>query len=138
MVVVALLPPQFLQPLYDEHHVNRRPLGSKPTLFLVQNVLAFAIVTKATRDDFEECFAGVSQEGDTTIVATLRPMFLLVEHLSRCISPYCGTPPPFHTAAMTSWDFQGLSIYLSSAKTFRSSARRSSGLTGHRFASARI
>ena len=60
----VFLPRQFLQSSYCEHHVNRRALGSEPGLFLRQNVLAFAIVTQATRDDFEEYFAGVSHEGD--------------------------------------------------------------------------
>ena len=44
-----------------------------------QNVLAFAIVAQATRDDFEEYFTGVSHEGDATIIATLSPIFLLVK-----------------------------------------------------------
>ena len=74
----VLLPRQFLQSSYYEHQVNRRALRSEPTLFLRQNVLAFAIiVTQATRDDFEEYFAGVSHEGDATIIATLSPIFLL-------------------------------------------------------------
>ena len=80
----VLLPRQFLQSSYYEHHVNRRASGSEPTLFLWPNVLAFAIVTQATRDYFEECFAGVSHEGDATIIATLSPTFLLVKHLNRC------------------------------------------------------
>ena len=54
----VLLPRQFLQSSYYEHHVNRRALGSEPILFLRQNVLAFSIVTQATRDDSEEYFAG--------------------------------------------------------------------------------
>ena len=92
----GVLPRQFLQSSYYEHHVNRRALGSEPTLFLRQNVLAFAIVTQATRDDFEEYFAGVSHEGDATIIATLSPIFLLVKHLNRSIFPLLGyaTPPP--------------------------------------------
>ena len=79
----VILPRQFLQSSYYEHHVNRRALGSEPTLLLRQNVLAFAIVTKATRDNFEEYFAGVSHEGDATIIATLSPIFLPVKHLDR-------------------------------------------------------
>ena len=71
----VLLPRQILQSSYYEHHVNRRALGSAPTLFLRQNVLAFAIVTQATRDDFEEYFAGVNHEGDATIIATFSPIF---------------------------------------------------------------
>ena len=92
----VLLPRQFLQSSYYEHHVNRRVLGSEPSLFLRQNVLAFAIVTQATRDDFEEYFAGVSHEGDATVIATLSPMFLLVKHLKRCIFPQLrhATSPP--------------------------------------------
>ena len=92
----VLLPRQFLQSSYYEHHVNRRALGSEPTLFLWQNVLAFAIVTQATSDDFEEYFAGVSHEGDVTIIATLSPVFLLVKHLNRCIFPLLryAIPPP--------------------------------------------
>ena len=50
----VFLPRQFLQSSYYQHHVNGRALGSEPTLFLRQNVLAFAIVTQVTRDDFEE------------------------------------------------------------------------------------
>ena len=61
----VVFPRQFLQSSHYEHHVNRRAfLGSEPTLFLQPNVLAFAIVTQAARDDFEEYFAGVSHEGD--------------------------------------------------------------------------
>ena len=93
---VVLLPLQFLQPSYYEHHVNRRALGSEPTLFLRQNVLAFAIVTRATRDDFEESFAGASHEEDAAIIATLSPIFLIVKHLNRCIFPLLrhATSPP--------------------------------------------
>ena len=92
----VLLPRQFLQSSYYEHHVNRRALGSEPTLFLRQNVLAFAVVTKATRNDFEEYFACVSHEGDVTIVATLRPISPLVQHLNHFIFPLLrhATPPP--------------------------------------------
>ena len=92
----VLLPRQFLKSSYYEHHVNRRALGSKPTRFLRQNVLAFAIVTQATRDYFEEYFAGVRHEGDATIIATLSPIFLFVKHLIRCIFPLLryATPPP--------------------------------------------
>ena len=35
--------------------------------FLPPNVLAFAVVTNATREYFEEYFAGVSHEGDATV-----------------------------------------------------------------------
>ena len=92
----VLLPRQFLQSLCYKHHVNRQTLGYEPTLFLRQNVLTFAVVTKATRDDFEEYFACVSHEGDATIVATLRPTFLFIEHLNRCIVLLLRhtTPPP--------------------------------------------
>ena len=34
-------------------------VGAEPTLFLSQNILAFAIVTLATRDDFKQHSAGV-------------------------------------------------------------------------------
>ena len=90
----VLLPRQFLQSSYYEHHVHRRALGSEPTLFLRQNVLAFAIATQATHDDFEEYFAGLSQEGDATIIATLSP--IIVKHLNRCIFPLLrrATFPP--------------------------------------------
>ena len=40
---VVLLPRQFLISSYYEHHVNRRELGSQPTLFLPQNVLAMPL-----------------------------------------------------------------------------------------------
>ena len=92
----VLLPRQFLQSSCYEHHVNRRALGFEPTLFLRQNVLVFAKVTQATRDDFEEYFAGVSHERDGTIMATLTPIFLLVKHLHRCLFPFLrhATPPP--------------------------------------------
>ena len=92
----GVLPRQFLQSSYCEHHVDRRALGSEPTLFLRQNVLAFAIVTQATRDDFEEYFAGMRHEEDATIIATLSPIFLFVKHLNRCIFPllrYANRPP---------------------------------------------
>ena len=49
-----------------------------------------------TRDDFEEYFAGVSHEGDATIISTLSPIFLLVKHLNRFIFPllrYATLPP---------------------------------------------
>ena len=104
--------------------INRRSLGSKPTLLLPQNVFALAVsLTKATRDDFEEYFAGVSHKGDATIVATLRPIFLLVYSTLIVASFHCcGTPPPLHTATMTSWEFPSVSDSLSSAKTFRNAA----------------
>ena len=81
---------------YYEHHVNRRSLGSGLTLFLQQNVLAFAMVTQATRDDIEEYFAGVSHERDATIIATISPIFVFVKHLNRCIVPFLrhATSPP--------------------------------------------
>ena len=136
----VLVPRQFLQSLYYEHHVNRRALGSEPTLFLRQNVLAFAIVTQAIRDDFVEYFAGVSHEEDATIIATLRPIFLLVKHLTLIVASFhcCGTPPPPHTATMISWNFPRVFNSPSSAKTFKSSAGRPSGPTAFRFANARI
>ena len=92
----VFLPRQFLQSSYNEHHGNRRALGPEPTLFLRQNVLMFAVVTKATRDDFEEYFAGVSQDGDATIVDTFCSIFLLLQHLNRCIFPLLrhATCPP--------------------------------------------
>ena len=80
---------------YYEHHVNRRALGSEPTLFLRQNVLALAIFTQATRDDFEDYVSDVSQ-GDAAIIATLSPVFLLVKYLNRGIfllSRYATSPP---------------------------------------------
>ena len=46
-------------------------------MFLRLNVLAFALVTRATRDDFEEYFAGVSHEGDAAIIDTLSPIFFM-------------------------------------------------------------
>ena len=52
---------------------------------------------EATRDDFEEYFADVSLDGDTTITATLCPIFLLVNHLNRCIFPLLRHEPPLHT-----------------------------------------
>ena len=93
----VLLPRQFQQSTYHEHHVNRRALESEPTLFFRQNFLAFAIVTEATRDDFEEYFAGVSHEGDATIIDTLSPIFLFVKHVHRCIFPLLRhtTSPPY-------------------------------------------
>ena len=91
----GVIPHQFLEASYYEHHVNRRSLGSKPTLFLWKNILAFAVVTKAARDDFREYFAGVSHKGDATKAATFRPIFLLAQHLDRCIFPWLqhGHPP---------------------------------------------
>ena len=59
------------------HHVNRRALGSQPTLSLPQTALAFAVVTEATRDDFEQYFAGLSHEGDAMKIATLSLVFFL-------------------------------------------------------------
>ena len=82
----VLLPRQFLHSSYNELHVTRRELGSEPTLFFRQCFLAFAIVTQATRLDFEEYFAGVSHEQEATISATLSPI-LLVKRLNGCIFP---------------------------------------------------
>ena len=89
-------PRQFLQSSYCEHHVNHRALGSEPTLFLRKNILAFAIVTQATRDYIEDYFAGVSHEGDATIIATLSSSFLFLKHLNCCIFPLLrrATAPP--------------------------------------------
>ena len=92
-----LLPHQLLLASYYKHHVNCRALWSEPILFLRQNVLAFGIFTQAIRNYFdEEYFAGVSSEGDTTIIATLSPIFLLVKHLNRCIFSLLrhATPSP--------------------------------------------
>ena len=76
-----VLPRQFLQASYYKHHVNHRALGNKSKMFLRQNVLDFAVVTrKATRHGSDNYSTGVSHEGDATIVATLRPIFLLVQH----------------------------------------------------------
>eukprot|EP00904_Undaria_pinnatifida_P013748 jgi/Undpi1/9503/HiC_scaffold_27.g11959.m1 len=86
----GVLPRQYLQSSYYEHHVNRRALGSEPTLFLRQNVLAFAIVTQATHDHFEEYIAGVSHDNCHT------QSDLLVKHLNRCILAllrYATSPP---------------------------------------------
>ena len=101
-------------------------------------------LTKATRDDFEEYFAGVGHEGDATVVATLRPIFRLLMCSSlivasfHCCGHCCGTPPPLHTATMISWNVPSVSHFPSSVKTFRSSAGRPSGPTALRFANARI
>ena len=92
----VLLPRQFLQSSYYEHHVDRRVLGSEPTLFHRQNVVAFDKITQATPDDFEEYFLSVSHKGDATIITTLSPTCLLVKHLNRCIFPFLrhATSPP--------------------------------------------
>ena len=44
----------------------------------------------------KEYFAGVSHEGDATIIAPLSPIFLLVKHLNRCTFPMLrhATSPP--------------------------------------------
>ena len=63
----VLLPRQFRPSSYCGRHVNRRALGFEPTLFLRHFFLELAVVTKATRDDFEGYFAGVSHEGDATV-----------------------------------------------------------------------
>ena len=72
-------------PAVVERHINRRALGSEPTLFLRKIVLAFAVVTKTTRDEFKEYFACVSHEGVATIVASRCSIILFVQHLNRCI-----------------------------------------------------
>ena len=92
----VLLPRQFLQSSYYEHHFGRRGLWSEPTLFFRPNVLAFANVPHASRDDFEEYLAGVSHEGDAMIIVTRSSIFLLVKHLNRCIFLLLryATPPP--------------------------------------------
>ena len=48
------------------------------------------------RNHLPAFFAGVCHEGDTTIVATLCPIFLLVKHLKNCIFPLLrhATYPP--------------------------------------------
>ena len=126
----VLVPRLFSQSSYYEHEAYRRALGSEATLFLRQNVLAFAVVTKATRDYFEEYFACVSQEGDATVVATLCPIFLLVPHPNRCTFPllrYAISPPHSDVSSSPSL-----------AKTLSSSPGRSSGPTAFRFPNARI
>ena len=113
----VIFPPQFLQSSYYEHRVNRRGLRSESTLFLRQNVLAFALVTQATRYDFEEYFAGVSHEGDATIIATPSPIFLLVKHLNRCIFSLHPPTSPLHTATTITRNVPSVSNPPSSAKT---------------------
>ena len=81
----VLLPRRLLQSSYYEHHVNRRALPPALTLFLRQNVLAFATVAQASRDYSEEYFDGVSHEGDDTIITTFSLIFPLVKYLNRCI-----------------------------------------------------
>ena len=93
----GVLPRQFLQSSYNEHHVTRRALGSEPTLFFRQCVLAFAIVIQATRHDFRKSFVGVRYEQEATISATLSPIPLLVKRLNCCILPmlrYATSHPP--------------------------------------------
>ena len=88
---------QFLQSSHNEHHVTHRTLGSEPTLFFRQCVLAFAIVIQATRHDFKQNFVGVSHEQEATISATPSPIPLLVKRLSCCIFPvlrYATFNPP--------------------------------------------
>ena len=131
------LPRQFLQPSYYEHHANRGALGSELTLFLRQNFLAFAIITQATRDHFEEYTAGVTHEGDATIIATLSPVFLLVKHLSRCIFPLLrdATFPPHSDDDIVE---RSKSVQFSFVvQTTESSAWGPSGPTAVRFANAR-
>ena len=66
----------------------------------------------------------MSHEGDATIAATLRPIFLLVQHVMVAHFCCCGTPPPLHTATMISWNFPSVSNSPSSAKPVSISARR--------------
>ena len=83
----VLLPSQLLQSSYYEYHINRRTLSSEPTLLSRKNILAFAIVTQATRDGFEEYFTGVSHEGHAPTIGIHSPTFLLVKHLNRWVLP---------------------------------------------------
>ena len=71
-------------------------MGSKHTLDIRQNGLAFAIVTRLNRKDFNQYFACVSHEGVGTIIATLSPIFLLVRDHDSCLNPLVRhvTSPP--------------------------------------------
>ena len=135
----VLLPCQFLQLSCNEHHVTRRALGSEPTLFFRQCVLAFAIVIQATRHDFEEYFAGVSHEQEATISATLSPIPVLEKRLNCCIFLMlrCATS---HTPSDDDIvePSEGVLFFFLSANISKRSAGNPSGPTAFRFANARI
>ena len=114
-------------------------MGSASTLFVRHSVLAFAIVTQVTRDDFEQYFAGVSHESWHDHCHTQ-------SDLSSCEGPrllheytHCrGTSPPRHTPSMMSLNFPTVCNTPFVAKTFKSSAAKQSGLTAFRFANERM
>ena len=134
----AILPRQFLQSSYCEHHVNRRALGSEATIFLRQNVLAFAIDNQATRDDFDVYFAGVSHEGEATLIAALSLFVLLVKHLNRCIFPFWhhATPPPHSDDDIVELSESVLFSFV--GQSLQELGREIMGPTACRFADARI
>ena len=123
----GVLPRQFLQSSYNEHHVTLRALGSEPTLFFRQCVLAFAIVIQATRHDLRESFVGVSHEQEATISATLSPIPLIVKRHGCCIFPmlrYATSHPPSDDV---SGNLPRVLNSFSSAKISKSSAGKPSG-----------
>ena len=81
----VLLPCQFLQATLHEHYIDRRTSEPKAPLLCLQEPFPFAVVAEAARDEFEEYFTGVRDKADATIVSAIRPVFLLVQHVKRCI-----------------------------------------------------
>ena len=78
----VLLPRQSVMACCCENRISCWSLGSRPILFILHSVLAFAAVTKATRDALVNgIFAGFSNEEDAIIGATLRPT---IPRLDRC------------------------------------------------------
>ena len=67
--------------------------GLKPRVSSGRMLFPFAEVAVAPHDDFEEYFAGMHDKGNATIVTTLRPVFLFVQHLDRCILPLLRHDP---------------------------------------------
>ena len=69
----------------------------KPALLFRQDAFPFTVDAETARDDAGEYFPGVCHEGEATILSTLRPSFLLVQHLDRCTFPlWRHAPSPPH------------------------------------------
>ena len=86
---------QFVKSSDHEDYIDRQPLRSEAALLLWQDILPFAVIAQAIGDDLEN-LASVCHDRDATIVTTVRPVLLLVQHYHRGIFPllrYAPAPP---------------------------------------------
>lgn len=77
---VSLSLPELLGPACHKRHVDCGALGAGATLFLQEQSPFLVIVTQAISDNLEHISA-MWHKGDTSAVATIRPILLLCDTL---------------------------------------------------------